>query len=85
MSAATETYAARKRAETAALLQDIVDAGGTVAVRFDKAKGARLAVRFDLIETQDAVRLFIAYRTARPRALQAAALAMLQGAMESTP
>ena len=86
MSAAT--YAERADHEARAVLQDVVDAGGVVNVRFDAAGGARLAVRFDLIDGPAAVRLFIAYRTAqqaRPDAIRRAALSMLQNALEALP
>lgn len=84
MKDAPERHSDRQARETASVLADIIEAGGTVNVCFDKAKGGRVAVRFDNMDGAHDVRLFIAYRTAKashPDAIRAAALAMVSDAL----
>ena len=79
MTTGQETHSDRQRREAASVLSEIIEAGGVVNIRHDR-NGPRLAIRFDMIEGPAAVRLFIAYRTARashPEALDAAARDML--------
>ncbi|GLQ22920.1 hypothetical protein GCM10007853_07940 [Algimonas ampicilliniresistens] len=85
MTDAPERHSDRQAREASEVLAEIVEAGGVVNVRFDKTGGARLAIRFDTIGGPHAVRLFIAYRTARelrPDALRAAAIRMVRDELE---
>ena len=72
-----ETHKQRVERETRSLLSEIVEAGGRVNVRFDKAGSVRLAIRFDRIEGTKATPLFIRYRQADQSLLLSAARDML--------
>lgn len=88
MTDAKERHSDRQAREAATVLADIIEAGGTINVRFDKAKGGRVAVRFDNMDGAHDVRLFIAYRTAKashPDAIRKAALAMVTQEMDGPP
>lgn len=75
-------FAQERAADNAALLSDIIDAGGLVNIRLNKKDGARLAIRFDAITSSKATQLFIRYRAADTATLHKAACALLTAELE---
>lgn len=73
----TETHAQRVRREAADLLQNIVDAGGSVSIRFDSERGARVRVNLDRLDNAKAFPLFISFRNAPHDVLLASASELL--------
>ena len=73
----TETHAQRVRREAADLLQNIIDAGGSVSVRFDTERGARVRVNLDRLNNAKAFPLFLSFRNAPHDVLLASAADLL--------
>jgi len=71
------TFAQRQARDNAQILNDVIEAGGRVNVRFDLKRGARVRVNLDRIEPSLALAMYLRYTNADKPALVNAACTLM--------